>query len=199
VGNEINFAKPWALLVPIGKCSDGDVMFEQGTGSSEGTAPELTLALGLGQKSVSGCRTHMQQLFTQTEVGEGEYPLLFHQRENLPDECGEAFAAQAIGEGPELLQSVQEGLCSVEPYAMPFAARSTGVAGDKDHPLTRHYADLLFATISQNKSSIGSSVSREPNKVRENLTAFLLARLLKTGAQLPDDGMAFMHGKPHGM
>ncbi len=35
VRNEISFAKPGALLVPIGKGSDGDVMFEQGPGSSE--------------------------------------------------------------------------------------------------------------------------------------------------------------------
>ncbi len=125
--------------------------------------------------------------------------MLFYQGENLPDECSEPFAAQAIREGPELLQSLQEGFCSVEPCAMSFAARSTGVAWDKDDSATRDHTDLPFTTISQDKSSIGSTVSREPNKVCENLAAFFLARLLKAATEFPDNGVACMHSKPHEM
>ena len=40
MGNEIGFAETGGLLVPIGKGSDGDVVFEQGTGSGERTASE---------------------------------------------------------------------------------------------------------------------------------------------------------------
>jgi len=175
VRNEIGFAKPGTLLVPIGKGSDRDVVFEQGAGSCEGTASELTLALGLGQESVSGRCADMQEVFMQACIAEGEYPLLLQQGEDLPDECGEPFAAQAIGEGPELSQSVQERFCSVEPFAMSLAARNAGVAWDKDDSPACHHTDLLPATVPQDKGSIGPGVACESNKTIENLAAFFLA------------------------
>ena len=73
------------------------------------------------------------------------------------------------------------------------------MARNKDDSSALDHPDLLPATVSQDKSSIGSTVPREPNNVRENLAAFFLARLLETGAEFPDNGVAFMHGKPHKM
>jgi hypothetical protein len=175
MGNEIGFTKTGSLLIPIGKGSDRDVVLEQGAGACERTASELTLALGLGQESISGRCADMQEVFTQACVAEGEYALLLQQGEDLPDECGEPFAAQAIGEGPELSQSIQEGFCSVEPCAMSLAARSTSMPRNKDDSPACHHTDLLPATVPQDKGSIRPGVACESNKTIENLAAFFLA------------------------
>jgi len=198
MGDEIGLAEAGDLLIPIGESSDGNVVFEQGTRSCQGTAPELSLAFGPGQKSVNGCCAHMQELFTHGGIGDGECPLLLQERKDHADKCRETFAAQTIGECPEASQSFQEGFCPVEPSALSLAARSACVARNEDDSSARHHEQLLLATVSQDKRCIRPRIPCEPDKVIENLSAFFLACQLKPGAQLPDDCVSFVHGKPHG-
>ena len=109
-----------------------------------------------------------------------------------------SFTAQAVREGPELLEGIQEGLGSVQPSPMSLTAGGTCMARDEYNAVTGHHAHLLFAAVPQHKCGITARVLGEPNKLIENPAAFLLPHPLKPGTQLPDDCMTFAHCEPHG-
>ena len=169
------------------------MMLQKRSRARQRAALQSALTLGLRQDAIDRGCAGTDELLPDGLVWDVQSPLSLQQRHDLADERHQTLAAEPVREGPELSEGIEEGLGPVRPRAVAPGARTSRVGRDIDHALAADHAHLFSAAGPEDEGSITAVVPGQLNEVVQDLAPFLLRRTLESGAELPDNGMTFLH------
>ena len=200
VRDQVGLAEARACVVPVGECSDRDMMFQEGPGTGGRAGLQACLRPGLGQESVNGCRADREELSAECLLRDRERSLALQKRQHLPDERNQALPAQTVGESPQLPQSSKEAFPFVVSPAAALCSDCPAMAHNKDDPTRSLVEDLemFLPARAQHKGCITAGVAGQTGDLIQDLAPFALGGFLEAWSLLSDDGVTFTHGEPHG-